>query len=212
MKTFRIIFIAGAVILLFFKHEYSLSENSKPKNYFKNPFPDESIKNNFESGDIILRSGKGFISDVFRQFSLNDKKYSHAGIISVKQNKVFVYHILGGEAKQPTQMRKELLDSFCSATENNSFAIYRYDLTNTEKENMLNNLNSFSQKKIIFDSHFDLATDSAMYCTELVYKMVESATTKKNYLPVTVIDGNKFIAPDNLYINAHARLIYSYAY
>ena len=212
MKAFRVLVAGGVLLFLFSGHENSLSGNSKSKNNFEKTFSAETIKNKIQTGDIILRSGKGFISDVFRQFSLEDKRFSHAGIVSVEQNRIFVYHILGDERRQGSQVRKDLLDSFCNVKENNSFAVYRYDLTTNKKKNMVTNLKLFSEKKIKFDSHFDLATDSAMYCTELVYKAVEAATGNLQYLPCTIINGNKYIAPDNLYMNGHSKLIYSYIY
>jgi hypothetical protein len=212
MKAFRIVITGGILLFLFSGHENNISGNSKSNIDFENTFPAEAIKSKIETGDIILRSGKGFISDVFRQFSLKDKRFSHSGIVSVEKNRIFVYHILGDERSYGSQVRKELLDSFCNGKENNSFAVYRYDLTTDEKKNMVTNLQLFSERKIKFDSHFDLETDSAMYCTELVYKAVEATTGNKQYLPYTIINGNKYIAPDNLYMNRHSKLIYSYIY
>ena len=211
MKSLRLIFITGIFFFLFIQQEKSVSGNGRGSSNVQF-FLHRSIKDRFQSGDIILRNGKGFISDVFRQFSLEDKKYSHAGIINVEENKIFVYHILGGETKKRMQIRKELLDYFCTPEDNNSFAVYRYDLSGEEKKSMLKNLQLLASKKIVFDPHFDLATDSAMYCTELVYKVVEAAAHTKKYLPYTFASGNKYIAPDNLYMNPHSKLIYSCTY
>ncbi|HKR06294.1 MAG TPA: YiiX/YebB-like N1pC/P60 family cysteine hydrolase [Bacteroidia bacterium] len=226
MKSFWFTFIALVVFCLFMQFENNLSGSSKRNNYTGEFLIPGTIKNNIQSGDIILRNGKGFISDVFRQFSLKDKSYSHAGIISVEQDKIFVYHIIGGEnrmaevrGQKPEDeimngelLRKELLEAFCNSKENNAYAIYRYDLSKKAKENIITNLHSMYGKKIVFDSHFDLATDTALYCSELVYKAVTAAAADKNYIPLTIINGNKYIAPDNLYLNPHAALIYSYTY
>jgi permuted papain-like amidase YaeF/Yiix C92 family enzyme len=212
MKTFVLTLIASVVFFVFMQYEKSVSGNSIRNNCNRGCPIHASVKIKLQSGDVILRSGKGFISDVFRQLSSGDKKYSHAGIISIEEHKVFVYHILGGETKQGSQIRKELLDSFCAEKNNKAFAVYRYDLANEEKKNMLNNLQLLFSKKITFDPHFDLATDSAMYCTELVYKVVEAAVHDKKYLPYTFAEGNKYIALDNLYMNPHSKLIYSRTY
>jgi hypothetical protein len=226
MKSFWFTFIVAVMFCLFMQPENNLSGSSRRNNYSGEFLIPGTIKNKIQSGDIVLRSGKGFISDVFRQFSLKDKNYSHAGIISVEQNKVFVYHILGEENRRPEvsgqkpedkimkgeSLRKELLESFCNSKENNAYAIYRYDLSKKAKENIITNLHSMARKKIVFDSYFDLATDAAMYCSELVYKAVTAAAGDKKYIPFTMVEGNKYIAPDNLYLNPHAALIYSYTY
>ena len=41
------------------------------------------------TGDIVLRRGKGLISDKFRRMSLQDKSYSHSGIIVKEGNEYF---------------------------------------------------------------------------------------------------------------------------
>ncbi|MEO5570258.1 MAG: YiiX/YebB-like N1pC/P60 family cysteine hydrolase [Bacteroidia bacterium] len=208
MKSFLIILITAVVFLLPLLYKKSLSRNAAVTSSKERNVIPELTKCKFQNGDIILRSGKGFISDVFRQFSLHDKKYSHAGIISIEQNKIFVYHITGGKSNHENELKKELIDSFCNEKENTSFGVYRYDFTAVEKERMVTNMQTFSKKKIVFDSHFDLATDTAMYCTELVYKVVEAATGNRQFLRCTIVDGTKFIAPDNLYLNQHAKMIY----
>src|SRR3954464_10834717 len=50
-----------------------------------------------QTGDLIFRHGRGFISNALMSFSQHEKKYSHAGIISVENNEVYVYHCIGGE-------------------------------------------------------------------------------------------------------------------
>jgi hypothetical protein len=209
MKTFRVILLILVILLCIIQHENSLSGSRKKDNYSKEIFISEEIQNKMQSGDVILRNGKGFISDVFRQFSLKDKSYSHAGIVSIEQKKVYVYHILGGEESNEKSLRKELLASFCNFSQNDAVAVYRYDLSPHIKDNIIGKLQSLSRKKITFDSHFDLKTDSAMYCTELIYKVVTVASGNNKYFPTTFIDGNEYIAPDNLYLNGHASLIFT---
>ncbi|MEP7168319.1 MAG: YiiX/YebB-like N1pC/P60 family cysteine hydrolase [Bacteroidota bacterium] len=226
MKSLRSILSLLIISFLFIHFENALSGNNKENNYADQIFIPATIKNKIQTGDIVLRNGKGFISDVFRQFSLKDKSYSHAGIISIEDDKIFVYHILQGMEQKSevsgqkskdagineSYLRKELLESFCNSNNNSAYAIYRYDLSKNAKEKIIDKLESFSKKKIIFDSHFDLDTDSAMYCTELVYKAIEAASENEHYLPYSIVEGNKYIAPDNLYLNPHAALIYSRDY
>ncbi len=209
MKKSGFVLMLSIVLFLFGRVENIFSGISKTSPDTDKLFISLETETKFQSGDIVLRSGKGFISDVFRQFSKNDKKYSHAGIISLEDEQVYVYHILGGKTINGGQLRKELLSSFCDEKENSSVAVYRYDLNQKEVKNMMNALEVLKSKQMKFDSHFDLSTDSSLYCTELIYKLVEASSMKKNYLPFTIVDGQKYIAPDNLYINSHATLIFS---
>src|SRR6185436_6747015 len=213
MKSYRVILFLIAILFLFTQYENRSSGINYRNSYSKKIFIPAFVRNKLASGDIILRSGKGFISDVFKQFSLKDKTYSHAGIVSIEKDGIFVYHILGEEQEDGRinsgSLKKDLLETFCNPDENRSYAVYRYDLSALSKEKMINRLKTASEEKIIFDSQFDLASDSAMYCTELIYKVVTSASADKDYIPVTIVDEKKYIAPYNLYLNRHATFVYS---
>ena len=210
-KNYFLLLTVSFLFLLFLWNRNELL-GSESKNVFHNQRFLHSIENKFQTGDIILRSGKGFISHFFRELSLNDKKFSHAGIIYIEGNKIFVYHILGGKPGIANELRKEPLETFCNRNENNGFAVYRYDLSSDKKSEMIKMTEKLFSSKIKFDTHFDLSTDSEMYCTELVYKIVNTASGKNNYLPFTIVNSNKFIAPDNLYWNNHATLVISVDY
>src|SRR3954465_12223690 len=59
-----------------------------------------------KSGDIIFRHGKGIISDFFARLSEKDHRYSHAGIIHIENNIVYVYHLTGGDSHLPDKIKK----------------------------------------------------------------------------------------------------------
>lgn len=168
--------------------------------------------NIIKNGDIVLRSGRGFISSAFKKINQKDKRYSHAGIISNESNKLFVYHMIGGEENPSKKMLREPLENFCLPQSAQEFGIYRYDLSNKEiqQENYL--VKNYYEKQLIFDTKFDLHSDSAMYCTELVYKIISSAAPGKIPLSVSLAAGIEYIACDDLYMNKSCQLIYSLKY
>ena len=138
-------------------------------------FPSKSIRKEkivgkVQSGDIVFRLGHGFISESMRKFSLKDPRYSHAGIVSIEEGRAIIYHLIGGESSVSV-IRKESLENFCSPEEAASFAVYRAALTNAQI-NLVDSLNRHYYKaKLPYDSRFDFSTDSALYCTEYVYKV-----------------------------------------
>jgi hypothetical protein len=163
----------------------------------------------FKSGDLIFRDGRGFISNAFRKLSRTDPRYSHAGIIHRENEKIFVYHLIGGEENKNSRMRKDLLADFCNPFQANSFGVYRSDLDGSKVDSLATNL---YHKGIIFDADFDLSTDDKMYCTELVFKILTKVSAKENYLPLTVLSGIKYEACDNIYLSPHSKKIYSLNY
>ena len=165
-----------------------------------------------QTGDLIFRHGRGAISNCLMEMNLSDKKYSHSGIIHIENGNVSVYHAIGGEENVSNKLQKDSLERFCNASDIHSFGIYRLDLTPEQKEEEDSLAASYYNSGLEFDLDFYLATDDKMYCTEFVYKIINKVTDIQNYLPLSTFSGKTFIACDNLYLNEHSQLIYSYNY
>ena len=43
-------------------------------------------------------------------------------------------------------------------------------------------------------------------------EVTDKSTREKNYIPQTTVNGFTYIAPDNLYLNSHCKLVYSETY
>lgn len=207
MKIIRSLFFV-LICGFIFINQFKLlgSENNHGDIY--QTVPDQVLQK-FKTGDIVLRSGKGFISDVFRNFSLHEKRFSHAGILVVEQDRVSVYHMMGEESNG---VKKESLSDFCNRNTNAAFAVYRYDLSDEQKQGMETEAIKLMAFHTQFDEAFDLSSDSKMYCTEMIYKIVQKVSENKDYIPISVLNNQQYIAPDNLYLNVHSTLIYEIAY
>jgi hypothetical protein len=162
-----------------------------------------------QSGDLIFRDGRGIISKTFKSFSIKDPRFSHVGFIHKESGCVFVYHIIGDAQNKNDNMRKELLSNFISPLQANAFAIYRSNL-NPKKIDSLSGV--LFNKKIQFDSSFDLKTDDKMYCTEFVYKVLSIVSGQNNFIPLNTVSGKEFVACDNIYLSSNMENIYSRNY
>jgi len=160
----------------------------------------------FLPGDIIFREGRGIISDAFRQMSLNDKKYSHAGIIHGYNNQLYVFHTIGGEENKDRKMRMDLLSDFISPLQSNAFAVYRTDLDNMKIDSIAS---TFYGNEVKFDAEFDLGTLDKLYCTEMVYRILTHVSGNDNYLPLTELSGVKYVSCDNIYLSPHLKNIFT---
>lgn len=158
-------------------------------------------KSIIKTGDLIVRTGKDFTSEIMRLLSTEDKTYSHCGIASIEHDSLFVYHSIGGEWNPDERLRKDPFEFFCNPYENRGIGIFRYRITPGERINLVNVVHKLYNKKIMFDMQFNLASDDRMYCSEFVYKALEQATNDKIVLPTTTINHIKFIALDNLFMN-----------
>ena len=155
------------------------------------------------TGDLIMRTGNDFTSDVMRKLSLEDKTYSHSGIASLENDTLFVYHAMGGEWNPDKKIRRDPFILFCNPYENKGFGIFRYQLSDFEMTHFLSRVKNYYQQGVVFDMKFDLATDDKMYCTEYVYKALDQILI----LPTTTINGIEYIAPDDLYSIPQCKLI-----
>ena len=163
------------------------------------------------SGDLVFRHGRGIVSEMVLRFSLRDARYSHAGILSLEGDTAYVYHALGGEGSQ-VPLRKETLESFCRPAGASAFGVYRLDLTAAQQRRLLAAAQQAYRSKIPFDTRYDLRSDSAFYCTEFVYRMLQQASGDKKYIPLTQVAGFTYVSCDNLYQNRHAAFVYGYVY
>lgn len=160
-----------------------------------------------KDGDLILRTGRSFISSALRRFSLKDQTYSHCGFVRKENGKTLVYHAIGGEANPQKTLRKVSIKTFCNPKQNTGFGIFRYALTHKERDSLDSLIDKYYKDQIPFDRSFDLTTNNAFYCTEFIYKTL-LAVTNKNYLQTSHIGDFKYIAIDNLYLNKHTTSIY----
>lgn len=161
------------------------------------------------SGDIVLRDGKSFISQVFRNFSMTDKRYSHAGIVYISNGRTYVCHVVAAEGKRSNKIRLEPISSFCNPTDNTAFAIYRSSINTNVVDSVLI---EYFKKRVSFDNDFDLKSDDKMYCTELVYKVLTAANRNEKFINLSHESGVDYVACDNLYLNPKTKLIYSHIY
>lgn len=177
--------------------------------YWKSANPPSGL---LQNGDLIFRHGRGFVSNAFRQLSLRDHRYSHAGIVHLEQGKVFIYHCIGGEENLSNKMRKESLEEFCKPEFVHSFGIYRTDLDASALNTLDAEVGELYKKGLEFDMDFDMKTDGKMYCTEMIYKELIKVSGDKNFLPLTKFSGKTYASCDNIYLSPHCRKIYAYSY
>ena len=184
-------------------------ENSikKELNIYKDFEVISRAKKYVNQGDLILRTGRDFTSELMRRASMTDKTYSHCGIASIENDTLFVYHAIGGEWNRDQKLRRDPFESFCNPYENRGFGIFRYQLNTNEQRRVFKLVRNFYNDAVMFDMQFDLDTDDRMYCSEFVYKTIEAATGDKIKIPADTLHSIKFIAIDNLFINPFCKEI-----
>ena len=188
-----------------------------------------TIKDSIRDGDLILRCGNDLTSASLRDFSQDEKLYSHGGIALMFDGAMYVYSNMAGDINPNEIIRRDVVDSFLTPVNNVAVGVYRYDLTNEELQQLKTIVNDHYSNKLGFDMNFDLATNDKMYCAEMIAKTVEGATNRRIILPKSLIndelkgkylkkllerkivpsakmaDQKEYYALDNLYLNPYCR-------
>jgi Permuted papain-like amidase enzyme, YaeF/YiiX, C92 family len=184
-------------------------------------------KGKIKNGDLIERADDDLVSESMRNFSKSDKTFSHCGLAFIEDGEVYVYNNMAGEENKSEKMMREPYDSFVSPGKKNGFGIFRYALTEAEIEKLHLVTKEHYKKGLLFDKTFDLKTDDKMYCAEMIYKFVKTATAERVLLPTTTIQNFRvrdpkykglvlkefeYVGLDNLFINDFCKPIVRISY
>ncbi len=128
------------------------------------PPPDvEKVKSYLQNGDIILRRGVGFWSELFRKHNPKDKRFSHAGIVMIDENgEYFVIHSVGNDFTGQGAVAIEPLEKFVQ--ELRGLGVSRLQVADADI--LVDNAKKYVN--LPFDWKFNSDDSSAIYCTELI--------------------------------------------
>lgn len=166
-----------------------------------------------KTGDMVVRTGRSFFSNELRKFSQKEDKYSHCGLISKDKNgKAVIFHSIGGSDNPDSRVRCDSLFWFCNPIEASRFAVFRYQITDSERKAVDSIARDLYRRKIKFDMKFELDENEALYCSEFIYNILINATTLKNFLSLSRLNGKDYIGIDDLYLNNHCKKIFEHEY
>lgn len=231
IKIIQSIYVIVILIVLF-SCDTSKKELTKEEQASKhNTDAINEAKNLLKKGDLIMRMGDDFISEILADIAPVEKKYSHTGIVDIVDNKMLVYSINpeSTTGKGDDTIRIESVDSFIQPFVNKRFGIYRFDLNDAEMDSFFVELKRFKKQHIKFDFKFDIKDDNNLYCSELIVKSLEKATNNKLQFKRSIIDDTHVLGVkrffklqdtgidlkkypiltlDNLYLNPFTKLVY----
>lgn len=130
-----------------------------------------------ENGDIIYRHGNGFFSGYFKNTSQKEQLYSHAGIVSVSGDSVFVIHSEASEFTGIGGVKKESLQVFLKDI--STWGVYRLDTIRDVRDSIVITAFKYLSDNSQFDFDFDSDDDSKIYCTELVALCINKAVHRR---------------------------------
>lgn len=127
-----------------------------------------------QQGDIILRRGYGFFSDLISK-KLNDSVFdvTHSGILYLKDDKWWVIHSLSSDASDTNGMQEQSLNQFLKGSMPEKIIVVRpKKITKEQGQQIVNQAKYYLQKKVPFDRMGVIDEPSQMYCTELIWQIL----------------------------------------
>jgi hypothetical protein len=158
-------------------------------------------------GDIICRLGDRFWSLYFKDMSVEDKRYSHTGVVRINNGQVTVIHAEGTTKLEKDYVKEEALDDFIKIAR--AIGIYRIkDIDGVRISSA-----AMEYLGIPFDWQFDMLDESKLYCTELLYVVLKGIMPElelstiylkelgKDIIPLDAISNSEFFS-EIYYVNA----------
>lgn len=156
-----------------------------------------------QEGDLVFRYGHGLWSSYFRDISQTDKRFSHVGIVVARDTGLAVVHACADDFTGVCSVRRDSLASFTA--DYDDVAVFRIHCDPNQR-NKISKL-ALSYVGTPFDLRFDLSTDDAVYCSQLV-RLVVNGALGKNVIGTTTIRGREIVALDDCYLGTWATKIY----
>jgi hypothetical protein len=140
----------------------------------------DTLAENVEDGDIILKMGYGFISKIIAN-QLNEKnQLSHCAIVYKKDTSMYIIHSVSGEISENDGVQKASFNDFYRDIKPNSLFVLRHKSEKQERSTISIFASYYLSELIPFDNDFNNSDSSKLYCSELVNLALYN-TYKKNY-------------------------------
>lgn len=122
----------------------------------------------FQPGDIILRRGKGLVSDGIAQVLNEPYDVTHCGILMQVDSGWAVVHAMSDNSRDIDGVVAQKLDQFVAESKSGSIMVVRYKSMNGKQEAVMQSTKAYMAKGLPFDLGFDIHDTTAIYCSELL--------------------------------------------
>lgn len=135
---------------------------------------DYAILNNqdkmkFQNGDLILRRGKGFVSQFIVEQLKDSTNLSHIGVLVKDNDSLKIIHCIGNEFSNIEGIQICSLDEFLSDCYSDGLLVVRSNLCKGSQISSL--AKEYLLMSLPFDRKFDFSDATAFSCLELPYNI-----------------------------------------
>lgn len=177
-KLFLFLVVLFCFMLTGYKVFFYLDHQSEQKEIIQNKavsrLSDLELSS-IQEGDFILRRGFGYFSDyIASSLNMGNVDVTHAGIIVKQHNKWFVIHSLSSDVSDIDGVQIQELSQFLNYSTPGKIIITR--AKNSDKslgKRLAQRAYVYLAKNIPFDHDGDFNDSSKLFCTELIWQILE---------------------------------------
>lgn len=148
-------------------------------------------------GDILFKSGGRFWGRLGARFSSIDHTYGHVGIVVLTRDGTLGVIHAGGDPLSPEgRVLTDPLPFFLGAS--SAAALYRPRGSEDRISRLIDFAKEASDLAVPFDTSFSLASEDALYCTELVWRAFLYAGMGDPVPTKDTMAGKDYVALDSL--------------
>jgi hypothetical protein len=160
----RKILYGGLIVIAFLFLVISIIRYNNRSLYIQ----EQELIDYLKDGDIICRLGGKIWSPIFAEISPNDKRFSHIGVVRIRDDFVSVIHVEGVSSDKRGYTKNAPLKEFLQAAR--TIGIYRVK----NIDGYLLSDAAIGYLGLPFDWDFDMEDSAKLYCTELLYVVLKS--------------------------------------
>ena len=108
------------------------------------------------------------------KFNMRDTNSTHVGIGFYHDQRFFIYNVIDEAPKDKTALVVDSLSSFLSSNEVYYFSLWECANNQRELALLKQQLTSYVNRKITFDTQFRLAEDDSLYCSEFCAQVLNN--------------------------------------
>lgn len=124
-----------------------------------------------QDGDVIMRRGYGYISDMIGRFLDEERRLTHCGVVTVRKDGYWVVHALSSNVSEIDGMQAHRLEDFVRQSYPGSIVVTRFR-TEEDRGGISRRAVDYLRRQIPFDHDFDVVDTNTIYCSELVWLIV----------------------------------------
>jgi hypothetical protein len=136
---------------------------------------------------IFCRGTTTKSSLIAHKFNLKDSNITHAGIGFIENKRISIYNVTDNSNLLKSALILDSIESYINSPEVFFLSVWEFNNTLKEFNSLKFSLDQYQNKKIVFDSFFNLNHDDTLYCSEFCASILNSIGTNKFLFKPTTI-------------------------